>query len=109
MTEFEIVKDNLPKIDMMAYSEARESIQRILRQYHKFFLGRRDRRGILFVDNINIISDEWVEVFVSCYKPDGKLRSTELVALDRRLITDEEKLKKAIQEREEGERNGKEV
>lgn len=100
MTEFEIVKDNLPKIDMLAYSEARESIQRILRQYHKFFLGRRERQGILFVDGINIISDEWIEVFVSCYKPDGKLRSIEMVALDRRLITDEEKLKKAIQERE---------
>lgn len=103
MTEFQILKDNLPKVDMLAYSEARESIQRILRQYRKFFLGRRERQGILFVDGINIISDEWVEVFVSCYKSDGKLRPTDLVALDRRLITDEEKLKKAIHEREEGE------
>lgn len=99
MTEFEIVKDNLPKVDLMAYAEVRESIQRILRKYHWFFLGRRNRRGILFVDSINLIHDEYIEVFVSYYGSDGNGQSTELVMLDRKLVTDEESLKTAVQER----------
>lgn len=103
MTEFEMLRQELPKIDMTAYSEARESIQRILRKYHRFFLGRRGRRGILFVDSINLIHDEYIEVFVSYYGSDGNVQSTELVDLDRELVTEEEKLKEAIQKRKKEE------
>lgn len=100
MTEFEILRQELPKIDMMAYSEARESIQRILRQYRRFFLGKRSHQGILFIDSINLIHDEYIEVFVSYYGSDGNVQSTELVTLDRKLITDEESLKTAVNEME---------
>lgn len=102
MTEFEIVKGNLPKVDLMAYEEVKESIQKILRKYHRFFLGRRNHRGILFVDSINIIHDEYIEVFVSFYGLDGNVQSTELVDLDRELMTDEEKLKEAIRKQKGG-------
>lgn len=98
MTEFEILKENLPKVDIMAYHETKDAIQRILRQYHRIFLPRKVWKKTVFCDSINNIYDDTIEVIVSCYDSSGKCPFEDLVELQISLITDEEKLKKLQEE-----------
>lgn len=98
MTEFEILKENLPKVDIMAYHEMKEAIQRILRQYHRVFLPRELWKKVVFCDSITNIYDDTIEVMISYYDPSGERQFEDLVELQISLITDEEKLKKLQEE-----------
>ena len=99
MNDFEIIKENLPKIDFTAQQNVEEAIKRIIESNEKFF----KLNSVEYSEYVELIGldKENVTVKITIYW--GDEWEDEYIEIPIRAITDENEFKKYVKEKEEEE------